>query len=175
MAAEAAYLAVARFQRPHGLKGEVTVHVLTNTPDDVFVPGRVLTPLDETGRPAAPPFVVERGRAYHRRWLLKFEGVDDRTAAERIGPVLWGVEAEVLAQPARNELYEHEIEGVAVLAHGERVGTAERLVEVPGGRLLVMRVDGRQVLVPFRAPIVAGVDRERREITLDPPDGLLEL
>lgn len=175
MAADAAYLAVARFQRPHGLKGEVTVHVLTDAPDDVFVPGRVLTPVDETGRPAGPPFVVERARGYHRRWLLKFEGVDDRTAAERIGPMLWGVEAETLAAPARDELYEHEVAGVAVLAHGGQVGTAERLVEVPGGRILVMRVDGREVLVPFRAPIVTGVDRERREITIDPPDGLLEL
>ena len=34
---------------------------------------------------------------------------------------------------------------------------------------------GREILVPFRRPIVTRVDREAREIELDPPDGLLEL
>jgi ribosomal 30S subunit maturation factor RimM len=41
--------------------------------------------------------------------------------------------------------------------------------------LLMVDVDGREVLVPFRPPILVAVDRERREISIDPPPGLLEL
>lgn len=65
--------------------------------------------------------------------------------------------------------------GAAVTRRGERVGTALGLVPVPGGTLLSVDLGGREALVPFRAPILVRVDRERREIEIDPPPGLLEL
>ncbi len=46
---EAAYLAVARFRKPHGLKGEAVCWVLTDEPERVFTVGRLLTPVDENG------------------------------------------------------------------------------------------------------------------------------
>jgi 16S rRNA processing protein RimM len=49
------------------------------------------------------------------------------------------------------------------------------LIPVPGGSLLAVDVEGREVLLPYRPPILVRVDRERREIEIDPPAGLLEL
>lgn len=80
---EAGYLAVARFAKPHGLKGEAIVYVITDRPDEVFVAGRRLVPVDSAGRAVAGALTIERARPYHRRWLLKFEGIDQRTPLER--------------------------------------------------------------------------------------------
>jgi 16S rRNA processing protein RimM len=173
--AEATYLAVARFRKPHGLKGEVYVWVLTDQPTEVFTPGRRLTPVDEEGRPVGPPVAIERSRPYQRHWLLKFARIDDRAGLQAWGPTLLGVPAAELVPPAEGELYEHEVSGTAVVVDGEVIGTASDLVGAPGCALLAVEVEGREILVPFRRPIVKSVDRAGRRIELDPPPGLLEL
>jgi len=172
---EARYQAVARFAKPHGLKGEAIVYVLTDAPDDVFVEGRQLMPVDDAGRAVGAPLTIERARAYHRRWLIKFQGVDHRTPLESWGPVVLGIEPDRLAPPQGGGLRSHEIPGAAVTRAGVRIGTATGLLPVRRSPILVVDVDGREVLVPFQPPIVVRVDRERREIEIDPPEGLLEL
>jgi 16S rRNA processing protein RimM len=172
---EAGYLAVARFSKPHGLKGEALVFVLTDQPEQVFVSGRVLMPLDAAGRPAGRGWTIERARSYHRRWLIKFAGLDDRTPLERWGPIAFGIPSSDVPPGPAGAFAAHEVPGVAVMRAGERVGTATGLIPVPGGSLLAVDVAGREVLVPFRPPILVRVDRERREIEIDPPAGLLEL
>ncbi len=172
---EGGYLAVARLKKPHGLKGEVVVWTLTDDPERVLAAGRELVPVDEQGEPIGPPAVIERSRPYQRLWLLKFEGVADRTELEGWGQRLFGAARSTLTPPAADELYAHEVAGTTVVANGAVVGRATDLLDIPAGRLLVVDVNGREVLVPFRKPIVRRIDREARTIEIDPPPGLLEL
>jgi 16S rRNA processing protein RimM len=175
---EAGYRLVARFSKPHGLKGEAIVFVLTDRPALVFVPGAALTPVDDTGQPTGPPLTIERARAYHRRWLLKFREIEERTPLESWRLVGLGVPASALPPPPVGEdgsLTADELAGATVTAAGRPIGTARGLIPVPGGELLVIEYQGREVLIPFRAPIVERVDRAEREIAIAPPPGLLEL
>jgi len=172
---EGGYLAVARLKKPHGLKGEVVVWTLTDDPETVLVAGRELVPVDEQGHAVGPPAVIERSRPFQRLWLLKFRDVADRTVLEGWGRRLFGVERSALTPPANDELYAHEVPGTTVVAGDRVVGQAAGLMDIPGGRLLVVDVGGREVLVPFRTPIVRRIDRRKRTIEIDPPPGLLEL
>ena len=88
--------------------------------------------------------------------------------------MLLGMPEEELEPPGDGEMYVHEIPGADVVVDGSVVGTARELIEAPGGSLLAVDVDGREVLVPFREPILKLVDRKGRRIVLDPPPGLLE-
>jgi 16S rRNA processing protein RimM len=174
--AEGGYLAVARLKKPHGLKGEVVVWSLTDDPEEAFAVGRELQPIDEDGNPTGDPVLIERCRPFHREWLLKFEGVADRTTLEGWRQRLFGMRAAALRPPGDDELYVHEVPGTKVTVGGAEVGVAREVVDLPGGgRLLAVEVGGREVLVPFRKPIVTRIDRNARVIELDPPDGLLEL
>ncbi len=175
MAAGGAYLAVARVRKPHGLKGDLVVWVLTDDPETVFSPGRQLMPVDEQGQPIDDPVTIERSRQYHRQWLLKFEGAHDRATLDTWRERLYGVEASELTPPAEGEMYEHEVPGADVVVDGAIVGKAIDLVRVPAGTLLEVEIEGRTLLVPFKRPFVKRVDRTKRIIELDPPDGLLEL
>jgi len=171
--AEARYRPVARFAKPHGLKGEAIVFVLTEQAEEVFVPGRELTPLDEAGQPAGGALIVERGRVYHRRWLLKFQEIDAREQLEAWRGVALGIPDE--RGEDATELLLHEVPGAKVLVAGRVLGVAREVLLVPGGPLLVVDGEEREHLIPYRAPILVGTDRARREITVDPPPGLLEL
>jgi 16S rRNA processing protein RimM len=172
---EGAYLAVARVRKPHGLKGDLVVWVLTDDPDHVLSPGRRLTHVDEQGQPIDEALVIERSRSYHRQWLLKFEGERDRPTLDTWKERVFGVPEAELDPPTNDEMYEHEIPGVDVVVDSVVVGKALDLVRVPTGMLLEVQIDERTVLIPFKKPIVKLVDRRRRVIELDPPDGLLEL
>ena len=73
---------VGRLRKPHGQQGEVAVIPLVEHPGAVFVPRARFVVVDAAQRVIAGPLVVARRRAYHREWLLGFEGVSGRAVVE---------------------------------------------------------------------------------------------
>ncbi|MGH2667872.1 MAG: hypothetical protein ACRDH5_01905 [bacterium] len=55
---------------------------LVKNPGAVFVPKAQIFVLDGDRNVLAGPLVVSRRRAYHREWLLGFEGITSRAAVE---------------------------------------------------------------------------------------------
>ena len=55
---------------------------LVEHPGSVFVPKAHLYVVDEDRKVLAGPLVLARRRAYHREWLLGFEGITSRAAVE---------------------------------------------------------------------------------------------
>lgn len=178
MSDDAHRLVVGRLRKPHGLKGECTVFPLTDSPEEVFRPGRQLWMVDLAGHDVGDRLTVERGRSYHREWLLKFEGVDSRTALEAM-PALRGVlvaaAADDLADLADDEVYAHELVGFAVqTADGTAVGVISELYELPSGLTLEVQGPKREFLLPYRQEFILEVDRDGRQLTVTVPEGLLE-
>jgi 16S rRNA processing protein RimM len=172
---EAAHLAVARFRKPHGLKGEALIVPLTDEPDEVFTPGRVLVPVDESGHPTGDELVLERARPFQRCWLLAFQGITERGVLEAWPQLLLGARREELRAPEGDEIYHYEIPGCAVVEDGKEIAVARDLVGVPGGELLVAERNGRELLIPFREAVIRRIDRAGRRIEVELPPGLLEV
>ncbi len=171
---EAAYLAVARFLKVHGLKGAVLVEVLTDSPEQVFVPGRRMVPVDEGGIAVGEELVLRRARPAAGGWLLQFHGVRTRAEAKGMTWVWLGVSRQALSPPGPGQMYLHEVDGAEVVAEGRVIGIAREVVGLRG-ELLAIEVEGKERLIPFRAPIVRSIDRAARRIEVDLPSGLLEL
>lgn len=163
---------VARVGKAHGLRGEVTVQVLTMDPDERFVPGATFM----TEPPAAGPLVLRSARDNNGILLLGFEGTVDRTGAESLRGIK--LLADVLADTGEEEAwFERDLVGLrAVTVDGVEVGEVMALDSRPAQDLLVVRLnDGREALVPFVTAIVPEVDIEGGRLVLDPPPGLLDL
>ena len=171
------HLAVGLLKKPHGVKGDVLVYPMTDAPDAIFVPGRVLAVLDRQGRPTGATLTVQRGRAYHRAWLLHFEDVDDRSALNAIRERCLAISVGEARPLAPGEFYMHELVGLSVVLKDKSpVGTVREVIEAPQSWLLsVAREGGKDHLVPFVAGVVRRVDRGERTVVIDPPEGLLEL
>jgi len=60
----------------------VAILPLVENPGQVFAPKARLYVVDEEHRVLAGPLVISRRRAYHREWLVGFEGVQAREAVE---------------------------------------------------------------------------------------------
>jgi 16S rRNA processing protein RimM len=171
----AGHLVVARFIKAHGLKGAALVESLTDDPEGVFAAGRRLAEVNEGGEVVGGGLTVSRGRHVGGGWLLQFREIESRTALEARRLRYLGAPREELRALGPNAMYRHEIPGAEVVAGGVVIGIARELVGDVGAELLVLEAQGREHLIPFRAPILKRLDRVARRIELELPPGLLEL
>ncbi len=160
---------VGRVGRPHGVRGEVSVHPLTDEPARRFFSGAVFTAGERR-------VSVDAVRWHGDRLLICFADVTDREAAQALtGTVL---HAQVSAEEQTDEddtWFDHQLVGLQVrLADGAVVGTIARLDHGAAQDLLVVRAGRREALVPFVTAIVPTVDVAGGFVVLDPPGGLLD-
>lgn len=152
--------------KPHGITGEVYVRRISDDPAR-FEPGATLT--HEDGR----TLVVASARAHRDRFLVRFEGIVDRTGAEGLrGELL--VEESARRSLGEDEYWVSDLEGCEVrLASGGRVGTVSEVVPGPAQDLLAVDLGSGEALIPLVPQIVTGVDVAGKVVTIDPPEGLL--
>ncbi len=156
-------LEVGRVGRAHGLGGEVAVTFVSDRPERT-TPGAVLFAPKPDGE--VQTLVVDTSRPHQDRWLLGFEGIEDRTAAEALRGVV--LSADELPSDA-DELWVHELIGASVSdPDGNVIGEVASVEANPAHDLLVL-ADG--VLIP----VTFVVEHEPGRVVVDLPDGLLEL
>ncbi|MFI7638183.1 ribosome maturation factor RimM [Nonomuraea sp. NPDC049400] len=164
-------LVVGRIGRPHGVRGDVTVEVLTDDPELRFAVGTsVATDPRDRG-----PLVVAGGRWHKGILLLSLEGVDDRDAAEELrGTMLVIDSSDVAPSDDPDEFHDHELIGLAVeTASGEPVGEVTDVLHHGQDLLVVRRSGAEEALIPFVKALVPEIDLEAGRLVVDPPEGLL--
>lgn len=175
---------VGRIGKAHGIRGSVTVQVLTDEPDRRFAVGSTML----TEPVGAFPLVVSDARWHSGRLLLDFEGVHDRTGAEALRGTLLQVEVDADERPDDpDEFYDHQLIGLPVtrvggglLGHVREIShlPSQDLVSVvpPAGDGTAQLADEaspqHDLLIPFVREIVVSVDTVAG-LVVDPPQGLL--
>lgn len=151
-------LEVGRITKAHGLRGEVVVLLVTDRTERLE-PGSAL----QTDR---GELVVTASRRHQGRWLVTFEGVHDRNAAEQLRGLV--LRAAPLDDP--DALWVHELIGCTVVSvDGVERGVVTSVLDNPAADLLVLD-SGAMV------PVVFVVGRpEGGVIRVDTPDGLFDL
>jgi 16S rRNA processing protein RimM len=165
---------IARIVKARGIKGEVACAIETDFPArfSTLEQVTILMPND-----ARLNLRLEDAWFHNQRVILKFEGYDTMTEAERlVGGRLVIAESDV--EPlAEGQYLEREVVGTEVVtAEGRKVGVVTKVMRTSGTDVLVLEgVDGREQLIPFADEICTDVDLAAKRITIDPPDGLLDL
>lgn len=171
-------VAVGRVLRPHGVRGEVVVEVLSDVPGR-FQKGSRLIGIRVGELPRSRlPLVVAASRPLKSDALVRFEGYEDRDRAEELrGLDLEVPRAEVPKAP-RGTYYQFELLGCLCRNRGEELGRVVEVVEDGGGVMLIVEglVEGerRRVPVPFVKAFLRKVDVGAGRIDLALPPGLLE-
>ena len=148
---------VGVIRRPHGVKGDTYVDLLSDREDRLAVGSRLWA--NGSWR------TVTMSKRLPQRWLVHFEGFDDRTAVESL------TNAPLLAPPVDepDALWVHDLLGSRVVeADGTERGTCVGVLANPAHDILELDT-GALVPVIFVLSLVEGV------ITIDPPGGLFDL
>jgi 16S rRNA processing protein RimM len=152
-------LEVGRVAKAHGLRGEVAVVPISNQPAR-FETGSQLW----AGERA---LVVAGSRPHQGGYLLRFAGIDDRTAAEALRGVV--LAADTPGPAPAGEVWVHELIGAEVRDRaGTRLGRVVAVEANPAHDLLVL---DRGTLIPM----VFVVETSDDVVIVELPDGLLDL
>lgn len=184
-------LVVGQIGKPHGIRGEVSVVVRTDEPEERFVAGSVFaTKVPRDRRVSAAPagagvlyqvpaaLHLEAIRWHQGRGIAQFEGVHDRNVAEALRGVFLQVDSDTLTPPDDpDEFHDHQLVGLRVESvAGALLGTVANIDHAPSSDLIVLdKTDGGTALIPFVSQMVPSVDVPGGRIVVDLPEGLLDL
>jgi 16S rRNA processing protein RimM len=164
-------VAVGRVLRPHGVRGEVVVAVLSDVPGR-FQPGSRLLGVREGSAPVT--LTIAAGRDHKTGAVVRFEGYDERDGAETLRGLDLEVPRATVPPAPDGTYYQYELVGCRCRNEGEELGRVVEVVEDGGGMMLIVEGGGRRVPVPFVKQFLRAVDVEEGWIDLALPPGLLE-
>jgi 16S rRNA processing protein RimM len=173
---------VGRVRRPHGVRGELVVEVLTDEPDAILAPGSRVFQGTHDGalfvdpRTQQPRSLTVTGlRPFKEGALMTFAEIADRTEAEKWNGRHLMVPVEELSEPDDGEVFAHELVGMMLVDRETRreLGPVVEFYELPQGLLLEFRTADGLVSLPFVDEFVHEVDRAGKRIEVTLPHGLL--
>lgn len=165
-------LVVGRIGRAHGVLGEATIEVRTDSPDERFYIGSELI----TDPSSRGPLIINSARVHNGTLLLGFTGVENRNEIEKFRDTILLAEVDIEAK-GENEDDFHVLQLIdcrVVTGSGIEVGKVVDVISLPGQDLLAVESSKGEILIPFVYEIVPIVDIKAKLITITPPDGLLD-
>lgn len=157
---------VGRVLKPHGLRGQVLVDLITDRDERVGPGARLHSDAGTLVVASARHQPKRAGHTPHNQWVVAFEGYDGRDAVEGLRGLV--LRAEPIDDP--DELWVDDLVGAEVVlrATGTPVGTCVAVIANPASDLI--ELDGGALV-----PVVFVVEHAPGRVVIDPPEGLLDL
>jgi len=162
-------ICVAQFTGAHGVHGRLRLKSFTQVPEAVF-DYQPLT--DEQGTREYRVTLTGMGKDH---FMVKVEGVKDRTQADALKGTRLYVERDRLPAPDdEDEFYHADLIGLpAVTTAGEPFGTVKALYDFGAGDMVeILHTSDKTVFIPFTKACVPVVDVKTGHIVVDPPENL---
>lgn len=158
--------------KPHGLKGQVTISLDPEAPEDfstieilfVAINGRLV------------PYFIEAISLKGNKAFLKFQELSTPEQAQSICKS--GIYLSKANRPksGRGAFYDDEVIGFEVLdgKHGP-LGKITEIIQAGPNKLLSVDYQGKEVLIPLNSPFVKGINKRGKKITVLLPEGFLDI
>lgn len=170
--AQADLVTIGRIEKPFGVHGAVKVRSLSD------VPGRfeglgVVSLVEVAGKIFSR--TVTQVRRAGDGYILSLEGITTPEAAGQLRGALIQVPPVDPSFRQLDVLYECDLIGMAVMdREGRALGTIDRIWELPGHQVIVVKHEGREWLIPAAKQFVESVDLARRRMTVRASEELIE-
>jgi 16S rRNA processing protein RimM len=166
---EPAFLAVGRLRRPHGLKGDVLMEVITDFPE------RLKKGVQVYVGEGYIPLKIRSRRPHIQGMLIAFEAHPD---AESVNPLRnqWVfVRTEDSPNLPEGEFYQHQILGMAVMDEDSKIlGKVVEILETGANDVYIVRPNiGPDILLPAIPSVITDISLEDRVIFVHLIPGLL--
>lgn len=159
--------------KPHGLKGEVTLSLEADAPEDLAALDAVF--LDQNNRMV--PYFIESVTGQGNKAYVKFEDVDTHDDALRISRQSVFLEKSKRPPADPNEFYDDEIIGFEV--SDQQLGFLGPITQIiqagPNKLLEITGKEGKEVLIPVNGPFILNIDTVEKTVLVDLPEGFLDL
>lgn len=164
---ETAFLIVGHLQRAHGIKGEISMQVITDFPERL-----------QKGKKLWVGDTLIQHTIKSIRWkqdlmLLGFEGIDDRSGVDALVNLDVFVRTDALPRLPDGRYYFHQLIGLSVFEQEDLIGKVTDILETGANDVYVVSLpDGKELLLPDIKSVILNIDLEEKKIQVAIPDGL---
>lgn len=164
------YLAVGRITRPHGVRGELRVEVLTDYPEHIADLRRLYVGKQHR------PYKVLGVRFHQDIILLTLEGCADRDAANALRGSLVEIAIEDAIPLEDDEYYHFQVVGMEVVTdEGVVLGEVVDVLATPGTNdVFVVYGPRGEILIPVIEDVILDFDTEANRLRIHLIPGLLD-
>jgi 16S rRNA processing protein RimM len=114
------------------------------------------------------PMELAEGREHGPGIVVRFKGVEDRSAAQTLLGSEIAVEISRLPKLKQGEYYWADLEGCEVTnLQDEPLGVVSHLIETGSNDVMVVKQDRRERLIPYTKHAVIEVDLKKKSIRVD--------
>ncbi|MCA9790622.1 MAG: 16S rRNA processing protein RimM [Candidatus Eremiobacteraeota bacterium] len=161
-------VAIGKCLKPHGIRGELKVAILTDFPERFEETESVYL---HNNQDPVHEVEVEAARFHHGSILLKLAGVDTIEQAERWRNYILAVPEDELIELEEDEYWHFELEGLeARKPDGQVIGKVSQVLNTPGHDLYVVQGPGGEVLIPAVSEYVGEINLEEGFMVVTPPE-----
>ena len=165
---EPVFVMVGHMRRPHGVKGEILMEIMTDFPQRIKVGMTVFIGEDHQ------PFQIAHRRSVEKGLLLTFSEFTDCDQVAVLTNQAVYVPVSTLPPLPEGEYYHHQLIGLTVFDEaGTQLGKIVEIIETGANDVYVVQsVDGKEILLPVLPEIILEVDLEKGAMRVLPPEWL---
>lgn len=165
------YISIGKFVAVHGLKG---VLVLKHALGKQTALHGLKALFVEDGGGYVPWFIEHAKGKSVTEVLIKLEDINSPEAAKKLSQkTIWLTREDFDKQASKSAAITYI--GYMVINYGAPVGNIIEVIEQPHQVLCSVSINGKEAYIPLHSETLKNVDRERREIHVELPEGLLEI
>jgi 16S rRNA processing protein RimM len=173
MSTSSKLLLIGKIQATQGIRGQLRVVPFAGDASSISQLDHVMI---KAPNGALESFPVVSAKAHGKRVILTLKPFDN------INQVLHLVGREIYTERGHlpelpdDEFYWSDLLGLEVVTkEGEPLGELVDIIETGANDVYVVRLDGREVLIPALDDVVLSIDLEANRMTVSLPEGLLDL
>ena len=168
-ASEPDFLIVGRIIRPHGVRGEVSMKIITDYPERL-IDAEILY----VG-PTYHPHRIVSARRHRGAILLLFEGVSGRDDAEVFREQFVYIRMQDAVPLEEGEYYFYQLKDIRVVTdEGEELGRLVDFIETGANDVYIVHGPRGELLLPAIPEVIMHVDVDSHIMTVHLIEGLIE-
>ncbi len=164
---------LGKITKSHGLKGEVTIYLDVDQPENYKKIDALL--LDIKGE--LIPYDVEKIQIRGKKSILKLKEIHSIEETEKIVNSEVFLPLSALPKLKGNRFYYHEVIDYSIFDNNSKqeIGKIKAIYESTGNDLFAVDHEGVEVLIPIVDEFIEKIDHTNATIFLILPDGLIEV
>lgn len=167
------FLVIGEVLRPHGVRGEVRMRVLTDNREQL--PQLTYVYLAESAADKQKRKIALQGLRFNKAYaLLSLAGCHGRNDAEQLRGKLVMIDKDQAAPLEEGQYYLFQLFGMRVIADGAELGCIKEVLQTGANDVYIVASDRYgELLIPAHEETISSIDFDEKVVTMNLPEGLI--
>ncbi len=167
------YFFLGKITKPHGLNGLLNVWLDVDNPSNYENLEMVFVEMDNN----LIPYFIKSINILNNKAIVDFQDIEDSEAASLLLQKDLYLPITMLPKKTGNSFYFHEVKNFELFDELRgRIGIIKSVLDYPNQALFQVFTDKKmEVLIPISNDIIKKIDREKQQIFVMSPEGLLDI